>query len=127
MPSKANYSDHNTVLEDLKKEIRDFVKRRKWDKFHNAKDLSEGMVIEAGELLEHFLWKSARESQGYLRNQKNKDRVAAELSDLLILAFNFADRFHLDITRSLRKKLALLERRYPAKKVFGCARKYRPL
>ena len=43
----------NEIIEALKK----FRDERDWKQFHNPKDLSVALSIEAGELLEAFLWK----------------------------------------------------------------------
>jgi hypothetical protein len=46
--------------------LRTFRDDRDWKQFHNPKDLAAAIAIEAGELQEHFLWKT-------------KDEVAADL------------------------------------------------
>lgn len=47
-----------TSLEDLQKMIRKFCDDRDWDQFHNPKDLSISLALEAAEVLEHFQWKN---------------------------------------------------------------------
>ena len=39
--------------------IKKFTEERDWAQFHNAKDLALALSIEASELNECFLWKSA--------------------------------------------------------------------
>jgi len=34
-----------------------FRNQRDWEQFHNPKDLAVALNVEAGELLEQFLWK----------------------------------------------------------------------
>ena len=43
--------------ENIKTALRSFSAERDWDQFHNGKDLSLALSIEAAELLEAFLWK----------------------------------------------------------------------
>ncbi len=51
-------SDIKEITEALIK----FRNERDWDQFHNPKDLAVALNIEAGELLENFLWKSHEEA-----------------------------------------------------------------
>ena len=46
----------------LQKEALAFRDARDWAQFHNAKDLAAGLSIEAGELLEQFLWKQSQDA-----------------------------------------------------------------
>lgn len=47
-------------LEELRQAIVKFTQERDWDQFHNGKDLSLALSIEASELNEAFLWKKLR-------------------------------------------------------------------
>ena len=51
-------SDIKEITEALIK----FRNERDWEQFHNPKDLAVALNIEAGELLENFLWKSCKSS-----------------------------------------------------------------
>ena len=44
------------------KRIRRFRDARQWMQFHNPKNLACSIAIEAAELLEHFQWKTPRQS-----------------------------------------------------------------
>jgi hypothetical protein len=39
-------TDHDTVIADLKAEVRSFCEARDWDQFHGAKDLAIGIATE---------------------------------------------------------------------------------
>ena len=43
-------------LEELNKEIKNFVDERDWNQFHSPANLSKSISIEANELLECFQW-----------------------------------------------------------------------
>ena len=43
-------------LETIQKKILSFRNERDWAQFHDPKNLAEALSIEAGELLENFLW-----------------------------------------------------------------------
>jgi hypothetical protein len=47
-------TDHDTVIDDLKAEVRSFCEARDSDQFHGAKDLAIGIATEAAELLALF-------------------------------------------------------------------------
>ena len=44
-------------IEEITQALVQFRNERDWEQFHNAKDLALALSIEAGELLELFLWK----------------------------------------------------------------------
>jgi dCTP diphosphatase len=49
------------VIEVLQKKVIEFRDARDWGQYHNPKDLAISLSLEAGELLEIFQWKDARE------------------------------------------------------------------
>ena len=44
-------------IEEIIKKLIEFRNERDWEQFHNSKDLALAINVEAGELLELFLWK----------------------------------------------------------------------
>ena len=46
-------------IEELQQSLREFRDERDWRRFHTPKDLAASIAIEAGELQESLLWKSA--------------------------------------------------------------------
>ena len=44
-------------MNKITKALIDFRNERDWEQFHNPKDLSIALSIEANELMELFLWK----------------------------------------------------------------------
>ena len=103
-------------IQEILSRIRVFNEERDWDQFHNGKDLAIAISLEANELLECFLWKSADEA--------NSANVREELSDVLNYAFQMADRYGFDIKQIMLEKLELNARKYPVEKARGSARKY---
>jgi NTP pyrophosphatase (non-canonical NTP hydrolase) len=63
--------------------------------FHNPKDLAIAISIEAGELLEHFLWKDKRESEHYAR--KHLREIEDEIADIGIFLLETADTLGIDL------------------------------
>lgn len=97
-------------------ELRKFNQERDWDQFHNGKDLAIAISIEAGELLEAFLWKSPE-------NVK-VEKIREELADVLNYSFQMADRYDLDIKEIMLEKIRKNAEKYPADKAKGSAKKY---
>ena len=106
-------------IEELIKANRDFSEERDWDQFHNGKDLSIALSIEANELLEAFLWKPAEEV--------NVGKVKEELADVFNYAFMIADRYQLDVKEIVLAKLKKNALKYPAEKARDTAKKYNEL
>lgn len=96
-----------------------FRNERDWEQFHNPKDLALAINIEAGELLELFLWKNPEEA--------NKERVKEELADIFAFAFLLADKYGFDIKQIVLDKIKLNSEKYPVDKAKGTAKKYNEL
>ena len=45
-------------LDQLAQQLKDFAQARDWGPFHAPKNLASALIVEAGELLEHFQWMS---------------------------------------------------------------------
>jgi NTP pyrophosphatase (non-canonical NTP hydrolase) len=100
----------------LQKEALAFRDARDWAQFHNAKDLAAGLSIEAGELLECFLWKDAKSA--------DPAKIREELADVLVYALLLAHEAKIDIPSAVRDKLAKNAIKYPVEKAKGRADKY---
>ena len=107
------------TLSDLQARVNNFVEERDWRSFHNPKNLALSIAIESAELMEHFQWLTMEQSQQRLDDPTKRAEVAAELADVLIYAFSFAEVTNIDITEAILKKLARNEERFPAKMVRG--------
>jgi len=118
-------ADHDTVIADLKAEVRSFCEARDWDQFHGPKDLAIGIATEAAELLELFRFATADDEAALVSPADPEARAAteAELADVLIFVLRFAQRFDFDLAGVVRAKLAENERRYPVDEARGSNRK----
>jgi len=106
-------------LEELREAIVKFTQERDWDQFHNGKDLSLALSIEASELNEAFLWKKAEDV--------NMEKVKEELADIFNYAVLIADKYNLDIKQIVLDKLRRNAEKYPVDKAYGSAKKYNEL
>lgn len=103
-------------IQELTMAISQFNKDRDWDQFHNGKDLSIALSIEASELLESFLWKDPKDVK--------VEKVSEELADVFCYAFQIAEKYNLDVKQIVMKKLAKNAEKYPVEKAKGVATKY---
>ena len=114
-----------TTIETLTSEIRAFRDARDWLQFHNPKELAVAITAEAGELLQHFVWQSAEQSER--RVTERRAEVESEIADVAILLFELADNCHIDLAAAIRAKLARNDERYPVAKARGSNKKYNEL
>ena len=112
-------------LEQTTKRIRSFRDARGWMRFHNPKNLACSIAIEAAELLEHFQWKTEKQSAQHARRCQNE--LAAEIADIAIYLLELADNLGIDLVNAIEKKLQNNERRYPIEKSRNKALKYTEL
>ncbi|MBW2970089.1 nucleotide pyrophosphohydrolase [Candidatus Woesearchaeota archaeon] len=99
--------DKQTTIHELKEKIKQFCDEREWDKYHNAKDLAIGIITEASELLEHFRF---RESEII---DKKREQICEELSDVLYFVLRLAQKYDIDLTTELNKKMVKNTEKYP--------------
>lgn len=106
-------------LKELEHLLVQFRDERDWEQFHNPKDLATALSIEAGELLEVFLWKSAEDAK--------VEKVKEELADVLAYAILLGHHYNLDLEEVVREKVMKNEEKYPVEKAKGIATKYNEL
>ncbi len=114
----AASTDQKTVSQDAKQTVmglrnvvRDFVAERNWQRYHNAKNVSMALAVEASELMEHFQWLTTEQAvagEGF-----DQQAVEEELSDVLCYAFALANSLDIDITRAIHAKMAKNRVKYP--------------
>ena len=92
-----------------------FNQARDWDQFHSPRNLAMSLSVEAGELLECFLW--ARDGEP-IPESKRRD-VADEAADVLICLLNFCSQAQIDLPEAFADKLARNAAKYPVEKARG--------
>ena len=106
-------------IQQIITKLRKFRDDRDWAQFHNSKDLALALSIEAAELNELFLWKSA--------DQVDIEKLKAELADVFSYGLLLLDKHGFDLGEIIDTKIRLNEKKYPADQVRGTAKKYTEL
>jgi dCTP diphosphatase len=109
-------------LAELQRRLAEFASARDWDQFHSPKNLAMALSVEAAELVEELQWLTEEQSRAL--EPERYERVRLEAADVLIYLLRFADKVGIDLLRAADEKIALNERKYPADRVRGDARKY---
>ena len=96
----------NTVVMDivgLKNQLRTFVDERDWAESHNPENLTMALMVEVGELMEHFQWLTIEESNNI--SKEKKALVADEIADVFNYTIRLADVFGIDVLDTAIKKV----------------------
>jgi dCTP diphosphatase len=109
-------------LRALQQRLAAFAAARDWEQFHSPKNLAMALSVEAAEVVEEFQWLTDEQSRSL--DGERRERVRLELADVFIYLLRLADRLDVDLLRAADDKMALNERKYPAERVRGDARKY---
>ena len=110
------------ALSELTALCQAFVQERDWAQYHGPRNLAMALSVEAGELLELYLW-SADDGPQPL-SEARKARVEGEVGDVLMCLLNFCHAAGVDPARALEAKLDVARKKYPADRVKGKALKY---
>ncbi|MFD3276525.1 nucleotide pyrophosphohydrolase [Aquirufa echingensis] len=103
-------------IEEITQELLKFRNERDWEQFHNPKDLALAINVEAGELLELFLWKNSENA--------NTEKIKEELADVFAYSFLLAEKYKLDVREIVLDKISKNGEKYPVEKAKGTAKKY---
>lgn len=109
-------------LEEITERIRNFRDERDWKQFHNPKDMAIAISLEAGELLEHFLWKNPDEVEQRILERRGE--IESEIADIAIYLAELADNLGIDLLKAMEDKIRLNGEKYPTARVRGSNRKY---
>ena len=100
-------------MKKLEEAILKHLQERGWDNLRPA-DIAKSIMIEGAELLELFQWENlSLEDVG--KNKEKVEAIKSELADVLIYALELSVLLKLDAEAIIRKKLAHVQIKYPAK------------
>jgi NTP pyrophosphatase (non-canonical NTP hydrolase) len=105
-----------TDIEEITKRLVEFRNERDWEQFHNSKNLSLAISVEASELLELFLWKKT--------DSADKQKIKEELADIFAYAFLLAEKQGFNVKEIVLEKIIANGVKYPIEKAKGTEKKY---
>lgn len=106
-------------MKEVIEELIRFRNERDWEQFHNPKDLALAINVEAGELLELFLWKDHKDA--------DREKVKEELADIFAYGLLLAEKYDFNIEEIVLDKIKKNAEKYPVEKAKGTAKKYNEL
>jgi len=89
----------------------EFRNARNWEQFHDPKNLAIALSIEAGELMEHFLW--IEKSQIANFDEVKLQVISEEIADVFIYLSYLAYGLNIDIEAATIRKIQLNGEKYP--------------
>lgn len=110
------------AIPQLAQRLQQFADARDWGPFHSPKNLASALIVEAGELLEHFQWMTEAQSRNL--DADKKQAVAHEMADVLLYLVQLSSALGVDLMAAAREKMAINESRYPVDQARGSSRKY---
>ena len=111
--------DATTTIAELKKLVDDFVAQRAWEPFHDPKNLSCSIAIEAGELMEHFQWLRSDQLDAVRDDEGKMQEISEELADILAYLLSMASTMGIDLSSALEEKMRKNAQKYPAETYRG--------
>ena len=103
--------DSQTTVAELRQVVRTFVDEREWQKFHNPKNLSMALAVEASELMEHFQWLTTDEAQS--ESQFDNLAVTEEIADIASFVLALANALEIDLSTAIQDKMVKNRKKYP--------------
>ncbi len=111
------WEEATTTVRVMREEVAAFNAERDWARYHSPRNLAMALTVEAGELLELFLWSSDEGPQPPVESRL--PRVAEEAADVMICLLNLCDRSGIDLAAAVQAKLARNAERYPVQLARG--------
>jgi NTP pyrophosphatase (non-canonical NTP hydrolase) len=115
-------TDADTTLAALRARLRSFNAERGWGRYHSPRNLAMAVSVEAGELLELYLWSSDEGPQPPVAGRQS--RVADEAADVLISLLNLCEAAGVDLAAATAAKIDKNAEKYPVERAAGRLEKW---
>ena len=102
-------------LKTLAKQVVAFREERNWKRFHGSKDLVLGLLVELGELAEHFQYLTGEELEEYQRDFKQD--IGEEMADVLFWLLLMSQEHGIDLEAAFLAKMKKKALKYPVSDV----------
>ena len=110
-------------IENLKSKLRAFSKERDWEQFHNPKNISTALSVEASELLEIFQW-SNDGGLSEINDPKKRKEIEKEIADVFNYLLKLVDILDMDLEKAALEKINENGKKYPVEESKGKSVKY---
>lgn len=107
-------NDETTTVAELRRLLTEFVAEREWQAYHDPKNLSMSIAIEAAELMEHFQWVRSEQLDDLRADAKAMAAIREELADVTAYVLALANALGLDLASALAEKMDKNALKYPA-------------
>src|SRR5262245_10537101 len=111
--------DATTTVFELRQLVANFVAERQWQIYHDPKNLSMSIAIEAAELMEHFQWARSDQLGPLASDPAVRGEIADELADILAFSLALANALEIDVSEAVRSKMLKNAAKYPAEQFRG--------
>jgi len=98
-------------MEKIQTIIKKFSEERDWEKFHNPKNLSMALSVEASELLEIFQWLNLEQADNL--NKEKKEHAKQEIADIAVYLIRMCMHLDINLEEAIIEKMKLNEKKYP--------------
>ncbi len=109
-------------IENIKQKIQKFSDDRKWEDFHNPKNLVMALTGEVGELNEIFQWLDFEESQNLPDDVL--EHTKEEVADVAIYLLRICMKLDIDLEEAILNKMDKNEKKYPVSSSQAGSKKY---
>ncbi len=98
-------------IENIKKIILQFSDDRNWEEFHNPKNLSMALSVEASELVEIFQWLTLEQSADL--DKDKREHAKQEIADIAVYLIRMCIKLDINLEDAIIEKMKLNEKKYP--------------
>lgn len=106
-------------LENHKTRYQQFIDDRNWNQFHTPKNAATAVSVEAGELLELFLWHDNLDAEQVRADAQLMENVRDELADVLIYCLSLSIQLDINLSTAIGEKLDENESRFDVETAEG--------
>ena len=99
-------------IKKIQKQLSDFADERDWNQFHNPKNLSMALSVEASELVEIFQWLTPEQAEAIMSTDEG-EHVKEEIADVMIYLIRLAGKLNVDLEDAVADKIVKNSEKYP--------------
>ncbi|MFW9866481.1 MAG: nucleotide pyrophosphohydrolase [Candidatus Thorarchaeota archaeon] len=104
MNEPLDLNDKNTSVSYFKDEVKNFVNKRDWIRYHTPKNLVQAIHCEAGELSQLLLFRDYTKDDIWNEKELLSD-ISDEIADVFIYLISLINSLNLDLSQIFIKKM----------------------